>query len=223
MIIKQGIVQDPDGNIRYYVNGVPTYAGLVKDNDGSYYYISGNGCIAIKDRTAYITKTNDLLPAGLYTFGADGKMIIKQGIVQDTDGNIRYYVDGVPTYAGLVKDDDGSYYYISGNGCIAIKDRTAYITKTNDLLPAGLYTFGADGKMIIKQGIVQDTDGNIRYYVDGVPTYAGLVKDDDGSYYYISGNGCIAIKDRTAYITKTNDLLPAGLYTFGADGKMIVD
>ena len=150
-------------------------------------------------------------------------MIIKQGIVQDTDGNIRYYVDGVPTYAGLVKDDDGSYYYISGNGCIAIKDRTAYITKTNDLLPAGLYTFGADGKMIIKQGIVQDTDGNIRYYVDGVPTYAGLVKDDDGSYYYISGNGCIAIKDRTAYITKTNDLLPAGLYTFGADGKMIVD
>ena len=221
--LKNGLVKGDDGNIRYYVNDVQTYAGLVQDTDGAYYYISGNGCIAVKNRTVYITKTNGLLPAGNYTFGADGRMIIKQGIVQDPDGNIRYYVNGVPTYAGLVKDNDGSYYYISGNGCIAIKDRIAYITKTNDLLPAGLYTFGADGKMIIKQGIVQDTDGNIRYYVDGVPTYAGLVKDDDGSYYYISGNGCIAIKDRTAYITKTNDLLPAGLYTFGADGKMIVD
>ena len=80
-----------------------------------------------------------------------------------------------------------------------------------------------DGKMIIKQGIVHDADGQIRYYVDGVATYAGLVKDTDGSYYYISGNGCIAIRNRTAYITKTNGLLPAGTYTFGADGKMIVD
>ena len=77
--------------------------------------------------------------------------------------------------------------------------------------------------MIIKQGVVKDSDGKIRYYVDGQAVYAGLVKDTDGSYYYISGNGCVAIKNRSYYITKTNGLLPEGLYTFGADCKMIVE
>ena len=150
-------------------------------------------------------------------------MIIKQGVVKDSDGQIRYYVDGQAVYAGLVKDTDGSYYYISGNGCVAIKNRSYYITKTNGLLPEGLYTFGDDCKMIIKQGVVKDSDGQIRYYVDGQVVYAGLVKDTDGSYYYISGNGCVAIKNRSYYITKTNGLLPAGLYTFGDDCKMIVE
>ena len=229
MIIKQGVVLDPDGNIRYYVDGVATYAGLVRDTDGSYYYISGNGCIAIKDRTYYVSesKTNGLLPAGNYKFGADGKMILKQGIVLDPDGNIRYYVNGVSTIPGLVQDREGNYYYISGNGGIAIKDRTYYISeeKANGLLPAGNYKFGTDGKMDIKQGIVLDTDGNIRYYVNGVSTIPGLVQDREGNYYYISGNGGIAIKDKTYYVSenKTNGLLPAGNYTFGSDGKMIID
>ena len=170
-----------------------------------------------------MTNTNDLLPVGWYSFGDDGKMLIKQGVVKDSDGQIRYYVDGQAIYAGLVKDADGSYYYISGNGCVAIKNRSYYITKTNGLLPEGTYAFGDDGKMIVKQGVVKDSDGQIRYYVDGQVVYAGLVKDTDGSYYYISGNGCVAIKNRSYYITKTNGLLPEGLYTFGADCKMIVE
>ena len=223
MLIKQGIVKDSDGKIRYYVDGVATYAGLVKDTDGSYYYISGNGCVAITNRSYYITFTNGLLPEGTYKFGPDGKMIIKQGVVKDADGKIRYYVNGVATYAGLVKDTDGSYYYISGNGCVAITNRSYYITFTNGLLPEGTYKFGPDGKMIIKQGVVQDADGKIRYYVDGVATYAGLVKDGDGNYYYISGNGCTAVKNSTRYITFTNGLLPEGVYSFGADCKMIIE
>ena len=76
MDIKQGVVRDADGQIRYYVNGVATYAGLVRDTDGSYYYISGNGCVAVTNCTRYITFTNGLLPEGNYTFGADGKLII---------------------------------------------------------------------------------------------------------------------------------------------------
>ena len=223
MLIKQGVVKDSDGQIRYYVDGQSIYAGLVKDKDGSYYYISGNGCVAIKNRSYYITKTNGLLPAGTYAFGDDCRMIIKQGVVKDNDGQIRYYVDGQAVYAGLVKDADDSYYYISGNGCVAIKNRSYYITKTNGLLPAGTYAFGDDCRMIIKQGVVKDNDGQIRYYVDGQAVYAGLVKDADGSYYYISGNGCVAIKNRSYYITKTNGLLPEGLYTFGDDCKMIVE
>ncbi len=79
--------------------------------------------------------------------------------------------------------------------------------------------------MDIKQGVIVDADGMIRYYVDGVATVPGLVQDNDGNYYYISGNGGVAIVNRTYYVSevKANGLLPAGNYTFGADGKMILD
>ena len=223
MVMKQGIVRDADGEVRYYVDDVPTYAGLVKDTDGNYYYISGATLTAVKNCTKHITYTNRLLPAGTYTFGADGRMVMKQGIVRDADGEVRYYVDDVPTYAGLVKDTDGNYYYISGATLTAVKNCSKYITYTNRLLPAGTYTFGADGKMVMKQGIVRDADGEIRYYVDDVPTYAGLVKDTDGNYYYISGATLTAVKNCTKHITYTNRLLPAGTYTFGADGKLILE
>ena len=223
LVMRQGIVHDDDGEIRYYVNDKPVYAGLVQDSDGNYYYISGNTNTAIKNRSAYITYTNGLLPAGTYTFDADGKLILKQGVVLDADGEIRYYVDNKPVYAGLVQDSEGNYYYISGNTNTAIKNRSAYITYTNGLLPAGTYTFDADGKLILKQGVVLDADGEIRYYVDNKPVYAGLVQDSEGNYYYISGNTNTALKNCTRYITYTNGLLPAGTYTFGADGRIIFD
>ena len=75
---KQGVVKDADGKIRYYVNGTATYAGLVQDKDGSYYYISGNGCVAVTNETRYITFTNGLLPEGTYYFGEDGKMVLQK-------------------------------------------------------------------------------------------------------------------------------------------------
>lgn len=223
-LYESGVYTTSNGDIYYLTDGIASAPGLVKDTDGSYYYFNPSNYKAVKNSSLYLTDTNDLLPAGWYNFGDDGKLIIKQGIIKDEDGEIRYYVDGVSVYAGLVRDTDGSYYYISGNGCVAIKNRSYYITFTNGLLPVGTYTFGDDCKMIIKQGIVKDADGEIRYYVDGTSVYAGLVKDTDGSYYYISGNGCVAIKNRVYYISeaKANGLLPAGNYTFGADGKMII-
>ena len=130
-----------------------------------------------------------------------------QGIAADENGKIRYYVDGKPAYAGLVRDTDGSYYYISGSTMSAITNSTRYISFTNGLVPEGTYSFGADGKMITKVGVVKDTDGNIRYYVNGKPSYAGLVQDTDGSYYYISGSSLTAIVNTTRYITFTNGLL----------------
>lgn len=146
---------------------------------------------------------------------------VKQGLVKDDDGEIRYYVDGVPTYAGLVKGDDGYYYYITGSTNTAIKSCSKYITNTNGLLPAGTYEFDENCRMILKQGLIFDDDGEIRYYVDNVPTYAGLVQDDDGNYYYISGSTLTAVKNCKYNVLKTNDLLPAGEYEFGADGKLI--
>ncbi|MBR3953235.1 MAG: phosphodiester glycosidase family protein [Oscillospiraceae bacterium] len=299
-VTKEGLVVDADGEIRYYVDGEAVYAGLVQDEEGNYYYINSSKK-AVKDVTYGISeaRTNGLLPAGAYKFGADGKMIdpptvepedpvdppvdpedpvdppvdpdpeepvTKEGIVVDEDGKIRYYVDGVATYAGLVQDAEGNYYYINSSKTAVTNCKYGVsAARTNGLLPEGLYEFGADGKMIdpptvepedpvdppvdpedpvdppvdpedpvdppvdpdpeepaTKEGIVVDEDGEIRYYVDGKPVYAGLVQDAEGNYYYIN-SAKKAVKNCKYGISaaKTNGLLPAGLYEFGADGKMI--
>ncbi len=243
---KNGIVSE-DGKLWWYVDGIKTYGGLLLI-DGDYYYARSNGEILV-NRTYWITKNNDLLPVANYTFGADGKMVdppaaeepdpeqpvvpeVKNGIVSE-DGKLWWYVDGIKTYGGLLLID-GDYYYARSNGEI-LTNRTYWITKTNDLLSADNYTFGADGKMVdppatqepdpeqpvvpeVKNGIVSE-DGKLWYYVNDVKTYGGLLLID-GDYYYARTSGEI-VCSRSYWITKTNDLLSAGNYTFGADGKMV--
>jgi len=213
-----------ENNTYYLKDGIANVHGLVEYN-GDYYYINSS-YVAIKNTGYRLTDsmTNGLLPAGTYYFDAEGKMIqIKNGLVKDSNGDIRYYVDDVPQYAGLVQDSDGNYYYI--NSTLKAVKSTSYTisaAKANGLLPAGTYKFGADGKMIQKNGLVKDDDGEIRYYLNNIPQYAGLVQDDDGNYYYI--NSTLKAVKSTSYAindSKTNDLLPAGIYHFGADGKMI--
>ena len=212
---EDGKLQLEDGFVdgRYYIGGVmQVNLGLIKVDD-DYYYIHGNG--TVETGTFYVNagKANGLLPAGTYIFGEDGKLQLKNGFV---DG--KYYVDGVmQVNLGLIKVD-GDYYYIHGNG--TVETGTLYVNagKTNSLLPAGTYTFGADGKLQLKNGFV---DG--KYYVDGVmQVNLGLIKVGD-DYYYIHGNG--AVETGTLYVNagKTNGLLPAGTYVFGEDGKLVFD
>ena len=91
-----------------------------------------------------------------------------EGLVIDEDGEIRYYVDGEATYAGLVQDNEGNFYYINSSKT-AVKNcsYTIYEHKTNGLKVAGTYYFGADGKMCeepteepdVKNGLVKDEYG----------------------------------------------------------------
>ena len=148
----------------------------------------------------------------------------------DDDGYIRYYVDGKAVAAGIVKDAEGNFYFF-GSAKYATTNTTRAIdeARTNGLIPAGTYTFGADGKMVIeeeepeveaKNGLIEE-DGELYYYVDGVRTYAGLILHD-GAFYYINSSGK-AVRNITRTITaaKTNGLLPAGIYTFDENGKMV--
>ena len=91
----------------------------------------------------------------------------------------------------------------------------------------GSYTFDADGKMTnprvkdtAKNGIVEE-DGSLYYYVDGLRSYAGLIKLGD-DYYYVRTSGEV-VHGRSYWITKTNGLLPEKSYTFADDGKMILN
>jgi hypothetical protein len=250
---KNGVCADENGKLFYYVNDVKTYGGLLyldTDGDGrkdAYYYARTSGEV-VCSKSYWITKNNDILPAGNYKFGADGKMIdppknpnLKNGILADESGKLFYYEDDYKTYGGLLyldTDGDGhkdTYYYARTSGEIVCGKRY-YVTKTNDLLPAATYTFGADGKMTdapvvepnpdLKNGIFADESGNLFYYADGVKFYGGLLHldtDGDGvadAYYYARSSGEI-VCGRSYWISKTNDLLPAANYTFGADGKMI--
>ena len=250
---------DYKGETYYCVAGIiQEGAGLVRI-DGDYYYFRTSTSTAVKARAYWITVTNGLLPAGQYTFDADGKMVnppivtpdpdpspepgVKNGIVAE-NGSLYYYEDGVLTGAGLIRLN-GDYYYVKTSNCEVVHGRSYWVTDTNGLLPAGPYTFGTDGKMInppvvdptpdpdpepeptpdpdptpdVKNGIVAE-NGSLYYYVDGVLTGAGLIRLN-GDYYYVKTSNCEVVHGRSYWVTDTNGLLPAGPYTFGADGKMV--
>ena len=165
--------------------------------------------------------------SGLYTDEAGEIYLIENGS----------WVGGV----GLVQVD-GDYFYFRTSTGTAVKDRTYWITVTNDLLPSGQYTFDETGKMInppdggeveepdpptdpeepeIKNGIVSE-NGSLYYYVDGVLTGAGLIQLD-GDYYYVRTSNGEVVHGRTYWVTATNGLLPSAQYTFADDGKMILE
>ncbi len=146
--LKDGLVFDDNGDIKFYKNGKPIYAGLVEDENGNLYYINSSKK-AVKNCSYPISAamSNGLMPAGTYEFMADGKM--KNGLVFEDNGDIAFYKDGKPIYAGVVQDKDGNFYYINSSKK-AVKNctYTIYPAMTNDLVPAGTYTFDADGKLV---------------------------------------------------------------------------
>lgn len=220
--IKHGLSFDDDGEIRYYEYGVPVVAGLVKDDDGNLYFINGtkkavrNTYYAFSDKTA-----NGLMPAGTYYFGADGKLVIRNGLVNERS-EIRYYEKGAAVAKGLVKDENGNYYFINSTKK-AVKNCTYKFGESlaNGLLPAGEYNFDETGKLIERNGIYTDSKGDVFWYENNVKQAKGLVKDDDGNFYYINSTKKAVRNTWYSFDSAaSNGLLPAGRYFFGEDGKM---
>ena len=217
--MKQGLIFEDNGDVVFYKDGAPIYAGLVQDDNGNYYYINSTKK-AVKDcsYTVSAAMSNGLLPAGTYEFAADGKL--KIGLVFEDNGDIAFYKDGKTIYAGLIQDAEGNYYYINSTKK-AVKNcsYTIYAAMCNGLLPAGTYEFAADGKL--KIGLVTEENGDIAFYKNGKTTYAGLVQDAKGNYYYINSSKK-AVKNCSYPISAAmaHGLLPAGTYQFAADGKL---
>ena len=246
-LLENGVRQEEPGLV--YING--------------YYYYFGANAKAVKNRTYWPSKTNGLLPMGPYQFDEQGRMVNppvtpdpepeqpdtpvvpdepeeekKNGVLME-NGALYYYKDDVIQYAaGLVQLEDGSYIYVRSNGQLAIGNY--WVTNHNGLLPLDVYTFGADGKMIVegeepdepdqptepekpevKNGIVS-VHGILYYYENDMIKYcAGLVRLEDGAYIYVRSNGMLAIGKY--WVTNHNGLLPMQEYIFGADGKLFID
>ena len=242
---------DYKGETYYCVAGIiQEGAGLVRI-DGDYYYFRTSTSTAVKARAYWITVTNGLLPAGQYTFDADGKMVnppivtpdpdpspepeVKNGIVAE-NGSLYYYVDGVLTGAGLIQLN-GDYYYVKTSNCEVVHGRNYWITDTNGLLPAGPYTFDTDGKMINPPVVDPNPDpdpspepevkngivaeNGSLYYYVDGVLTGAGLIQLNGDYYYVKTSNCEVVHGRNYWITDTNGLLPAGPYTFDTDGKMI--
>ena len=234
-----GIYWDAVSQHYYYcVDGVILANGLMKIGEYYYYAKTSTGAF-VRNQSYWVTKTNGLLEEGIYNFDNEGRIVFpeeqekKNGIVSE-NGSLYYYVDGVLTGAGLIQLD-GDYYYVKTSTGEVVHGKFYWVTATNGLLPVGQYAFDETGKMIdppavdpdpkpepdpeVKNGIVAE-NGSLYYYVDGVLTGAGLIRLD-GDYYYVKTSNAEVVHGRSYWVTLTNGLLPAGLYTFGADGKMI--
>ena len=203
-----GIVEK-DGVQYLYANGKLASYGLYKIGD-DYYFASNSGDFKTNGRF-YVSKSFCDLPAGNYTFGADGKML--DGVVEQ-DGELYLYKNGTTATHGLV-EMDGKYYFPTWGGVLKTDGRY-YVSRTYCDLPVGNYTFGADGAML--DGIVE-VDGELYLYKNGTTSTCGLF-EVDGKYYYAYWGGVLKTDGRY-YVSRTYCDLPVGNYTFGADGAML--
>ena len=93
------------------------------------------------------------MPAGTYVFGADG--MLYTGVKADETGTLYYYKDGkicTGTYNNELVEINGSVYFVKWSGKVAVNEtRTIIARRTNGLMPAGTYVFGADGKLVSGQ------------------------------------------------------------------------
>ena len=228
---KNGIIEE-NGALYYYINGIKQDCGLF-EYEGKYYYSRTGGVLA-RNCSYFISRTNDLMPAGKYNFDADGAMIAdtpvepqpeKNGIIEE-NGALYYYINGIKQDCGLF-EYEGKYYYSRTGGVLA-RNCSYFISRTNDLMPAGKYNFDADGAMIAdtpvepqpdKNGLIEE-NGAMYYYINGVKQDIGLF-EYEGKYYYSRTGGAL-VKDCTYFISRTNNLMPAGKYVFDANGVMQV-
>ncbi len=216
MNVKHGFVEE-NGELYYYTNGVKlTQRGLFKVG-GDYYYAKSGGAL-LRNCTEWANVTNDLLPKARYTFDANGKILLKNGFIEE-GGELYYYVDGVKrTQRGLFKV--GNDYYYAKSGGALLRNCTEWANVTNDLLPKARYNFDANGKILLKNGFIEE-GGELYYYIDGVKwTQRGAFKV--GADYYYAQNGGALLRDRTLWVSVTNGLITAGRHTFDANGKMVL-
>ena len=204
IVFKNGII-----NGYYYINDVVQYCGLF-EYEGHYYYADPAYGYLIKDKEHYVYVTNDLLPRKSYTFDSEGKLVLKNGII-----NGYYYINDVVQYCGLF-EYEGHYYYADPAYGYLIKGKEHYVYVTNDLVARKSYTFDDEGRLVLKNGII-----NGYYYINDVVQYCGLFQYE-GAYYYADPAYGNLIKGQSFYVYVTNGLLARGTYSFDENGKLIL-
>jgi len=200
-----------DGNMFYYCHRY--YKQTWAEINGDTYYFDYRGICATGITT---------IDTEAYEFSEDGKLIRAIDGVFLYDDYYYYAIDGKIQYdTGLIKWND-DYYYVRLNGRLITWAITISEDKANGLLPEGDYAFGADAKMILKNGPALDDYGNLCFFINGQQQYGIGMVEWKGDFYFVRTNGKLLTYERTIAESETNGLIPAGTYPFGEDGKMVL-
>ncbi len=218
---KNGICEG-DGSKFNYIDGVKVGEGLIRGEDGKYYYAKTSSGEIVMNQGYWITKTNDLpVAASMYHFDADGVMQIN-GFVTVNGGT--YYHEKGTLVKGFAKIGGDCYFFNKETGKL-YKDATLWVGANDYGIKGGMYYFGADGKMVIPDMVngekkIVTEDGKLYFTIDGARMYSGLY-ELEGAYYYACSNGQLVV-DGVAYIDAKPWKDDEGWYGFGADGKLIM-
>ena len=213
---KNGICQGEESKLFYYIDGIKIGEGLIQI-DGYYYYARTSSGEIVRNCDYWITKTNGLpIAEGKYHFDTDGKMQLAGFVV--IDGNTYYYENG-QLAKGLTKIGDDFYLfndktgkmYSGGNFWVGDNEEYGIV--------GGLYPFGKDGKMQDRNGWYEEK--NDTYYYRNNELVKGFTKIE-GSYYFFNKASGKLYKNATLWVADNTYGISAGMYSFGADGKMIV-
>ena len=102
-------------------------------------------------------------------------------------------------------------------------DGTFWVPDNSYGLPGGMYQFGSDGKLQLRNGFATEThkDGKTYtyYYKDNVKV-KGFTKIGD-DYYMFNRSSGMMYTNATMWVAGENEYgIAGGMYYFGADGKM---
>ncbi|MBQ7123826.1 MAG: InlB B-repeat-containing protein, partial [Oscillospiraceae bacterium] len=221
-----------NGETVWAVNGeLPFNVGLVSAG-GEYYYFCAGRTMVTGDY--HITRTNGIIfdngaaavEKGVYTFGADGKLIRYDGITE-IDGTLYHYDRYRKNVgAGLIMID-GNFYYVRTSGALVVNTKY-WVEKVNefDYISVGSYEFDENGVMQItvteKSGVYAE-EGAYYYYENGVRTYKGLIRYSDGKNYnndiiYVTSSGMLATGNY--YVAADNGLIEPGYFLFDEFGRL---
>ena len=214
-------VQD-DGYL--YIDGVKQLKYQLIEFNGDYYFINDGDKYA-KNARLYLSSTyvaGTGFEAGCYDFGDDGKMILRNGLVDDS-----YYVNGKrsPLLYRFI-EIDGDWYFIYDGYKIA-KNAHLYISGaflSGTDFEAGYFDFDDQGRYYVPAALEDGAADDGFFYINGVKQSRYQLIESEGDWYFINDGDKYAKNTKlylsNTYVAGTN--LSAGLYEFGADGKMIV-
>ena len=230
MVIKNGVVGD-----FFYKNNVRLKAYQLVEFEGDFYFI-GDSHKILRSQTVQLAEKyvsgftfadGTPLTAGKYEFDADGKMVIKNGVVGDF-----FYKNNVRLKAYQLVEFEGDFYFI-GDSHKILRSQTVQLAEKyvsgftfadGTPLTAGKYEFDADGKMVIKNGVVGDF-----FYKNNVRLNAYQLVEFEGDFYLISDANKIT-RNKRVYLGEQfvkwqafedGTPLTVGYYEFDENGKLI--
>ena len=159
-----------------------------------------------------------------FIFDEDGKFQYAETGMGTYLDETRYAVNGMlPWHVGLVQIGEDYYYFIGDTeigGNIMATGNVSMIRNNTDLdvVKSGVYTYGADGKLLKADGIT-DVNGTLYYYEDyQLMIGAGLIKIDE-DYYYVRSNGALVVNSE--YWVGGNSFgIAQGMHWFDENGKL---